>query len=96
MSSNLQDIPYGIIGFRPYKDVLIVSETDPFPTNEAATESIIQDDNFNSPPSIFIDGGLLSYVVSATLRYVEFDGLTKTVTIKNGTFVADEIVQIFL
>lgn len=96
MSSNLQEIPFGIIGFRPYKDVEIISTTNPFPTNETATESIIQDDNFFNPPSIFIDGILLTYVVADDRRYVEYDGLTKTVTIKNGTFIAGEFVQIFL
>jgi hypothetical protein len=96
MSTNLQEIPLGIIGFRPYKDVAIISTTNPFPTNEFGTESIIQDDNFYNPPSIFIDGILLTYVVSIDRRYVVYDGLTKTVTIKNGTFEAGELVQIFL
>jgi len=94
MSANLQPIPLGLIGIKPYVDIKI--ETGTIPTNEAGTESIYQNDAFVSPPSVFVDGVLLTYVVAIDRRYIEYDAETKTITTKNGIFQIGEYVQIFL
>lgn len=96
MSTNLQTIPSGLIAIQPFIDVEIITIFSPFPTNEAGTESVIQNNNFLNAPSIFIDGILLTYVPLSDRRYVEYDPETKTATIKNGTFQPGETVQIFL
>jgi hypothetical protein len=94
MSANLQPIPLGLIGIMPYVDIKIEAGT--ISTNEAGTESIYQNDAFLNPPSVFVDGILLTYVVAIDRRYIEFDSETKTITTKNGIFQIGEYVQIFL
>ncbi len=93
MSGNLQPIPLGLIAIQPYVDV--ITDIYTFSVNEL-NEMTYQDDNFENPPSVFIDGLLLTYAVSTDRRYVVFDSISKTITFKNGNVATGEIVQIFL
>jgi hypothetical protein len=94
MSSNLQPIPLGLIGIKPYVDVIAVEGT--FDNDEFFTSSSYQDNNFSNPPSVFIDGLLLTYKVSTDRRYIDFNPESKTLFIKNGMVQLGEVVQIFL
>jgi len=94
MSSNLQPIPLGLIGIKPYVDVITVEGT--FDHDEFFTSSSYQDNNFSNPPSVFIDGLLLTYNVSTDRRYIDFNPESKTLFIKNGMVQLGEVVQIFL
>ena len=94
MSANLQPIPLGLIGIKPYIDVIAVEGT--FSQDESGLSSSYQDDNFENPPSVFIDGLLLTYKVSTDRRYVEFNSESKIIYIKNGIVQLGEVVQIFL
>lgn len=94
MSANLQPIALGLIGIKPYIDVIAVEGT--FTNDEFFTSSSYQDDNFENPPSVFIDGLLLTYKVSTDRRYVEFNSESKIIYIKNGIVQLGEVVQIFL
>jgi hypothetical protein len=94
MSANLQAIPLGLIAIQPYIDVIAVEGT--FSQDEFGLSSSYQDDNFENPPSVFIDGLLLTYKVSTDRRYVEFNSESKIIYIKNGIVQLGEVVQIFL
>ena len=94
MSGNLQPIPLGLIAIKPFIDI---NNVEAFFINDPYyTQSSCQNDNFENPPSVFVDGLLLTYVVSTDRGYVEFDSVTKTITIKNGVLQLGEVVQIFL
>jgi hypothetical protein len=90
MSANLQPIPLGLIAIKPFID-FIVGAGQPM----EAGDTDYQSDSFSANPSVFIDGLLLTYVVSTDRRYVSYNGSTKTITI-NGSVNEGENVQIFL
>jgi predicted thioredoxin/glutaredoxin len=93
MSANLQPIPLGLIAIKPYLDNF-VDDFD-FAENEAQLFEY-QDDNFFNPPSVFIDGILLTYGVVSDRRYLSFDPVEKILYIHNGAINEGENVQIFL
>lgn len=92
MSANLQPIPLGLIAIQPYLD--LVCEKG-FSVIEPG-DTIYQNDAFVNPPSVFIDGLLLTYVQVLDKRYISFDGATRTIQFNNGTLMEGETVQIFL
>lgn len=92
MSANLQPIPLGLLAIKPFVELTI---TTPLSENESG-ESIYQSDFFTNPPSVFIDGLLITYNEIEDRRYVTFDDITKTITFKNGVLNYGEILQIFL
>jgi hypothetical protein len=94
MSANLQPIPLGLIAIQPYLDFVTVDGS--FIEDEGNTVSVLQNDAFVNPPSVFIDGILLTYVVSTDRRYVEFDANLRRIIIRNGIIQLGEYVQIFL
>lgn len=94
MSTNLQPIPLGLIAIQPYLDFETVEGS--FTNDEGNTVSLLQDDNFVNPPSVFIDGLLITYNITTDRRYVEYNAETKTIYIKNGIVQLGEYVQIFL
>ncbi len=94
MSTNLQPIPMGLIAIQPYLDFETVEGS--FTNDESGTISVLQDDNFENPPSVFIDGLLITYNVTTDRRYVEYVSETRTIAIKNGKVQLGEYVQIFL
>lgn len=91
MSANLQPIPLGLIGIQPYFKILVVSDGDLEPG-----DTTYQNDVFFNPPSVFIDGLLVTYLTSSDRRYISFDSATKTITFNNGGVNNGEIVEIFL
>jgi hypothetical protein len=93
MSTNLQPIPLGLIGIKPYLDNFI--DDFNFSETEAGTFAYTND-NFFNPPTVFIDGILLTYGVVSDRRYISFDGETKTLYLHNVGVNEGENVQIFL
>ncbi len=94
MSTNLQAIPLGLIAIQPYLDFETIDGS--FVMDEGSTISILQNDAFVNPPSVFLDGILLTYIVSTNRRYVEFDATLRRIIIRNGIVQLGEYVQIFL
>jgi hypothetical protein len=92
MSANLQPIPLGLIAIQPYLD--FVAEKG-FSVIEPG-DTTYQNDAFANPPSVFIDGLLLTYISVLDKRYISFDGATRTIQFNNGTLMEGETVQIFL
>jgi hypothetical protein len=92
MSTNLQPIPMGLIGIKPYYDFIVEKG---FSVLEPG-DTTLQDDIFNNAPTVFIDGILLTYVPVMDRRYISFDGSTKTLMINNAGVNQGENVQIFL
>ena len=93
MSTNLQPIPFGLIAIQPY--ISFVTVDGSFSETEAG-EHAFQNDAFINPPSVFVDGLLLTYQVVNNRRYLTFDAETNTITIKNAKIDNGEIVEIFL
>jgi len=89
MSTNLQQIPQGLIGAKPIIDFIVETggAMEPGDTD-------YQNSAFIFAPSVFIDGLLLTYEVRTDRRYVSFNGSTQTITI-NGGVNEGENVQIF-
>jgi hypothetical protein len=92
MSTNLQPIPLGLIGIKPYIEFEV---TKGFPPMEP-DDTVLQDDAFSSAPSVYIDGLLLTYLALDNRRYVSYDPSTKTITLNNAGVNEGEVVQIFL
>ena len=92
MSANLQPIPLGLIAIQPYLDFVAIKGFSPIEPDDTT----YQNDAFVNPPSVFIDGLLLTYVPVLDKRYISFDGATKTIQFNNGTLMEGETVQIFL
>jgi predicted thioredoxin/glutaredoxin len=93
MPNNQQPIPLGLIAIKPYLDNFI--DTVVFSETEVGTFEYQNNDFFN-PPSVFIDGILLTYGVVSDRRYVSFDGVAKKLYLHNGGVNEGENVQIFL
>lgn len=93
MPDNKQPIPLGIL-IKPYLDFETIEGS--FGMDEAATFSILQDNNFIKQPVVYIDGLLITYDVNTNRRYADFDFNTKTLYIRNGIVQLGEYVQIFL
>jgi hypothetical protein len=56
----------------------------------------LTDDRFYLPPTVYIDGLLLTYEIRSDRRYVSFESvLDKTITINNGGVNEGENIQIF-
>lgn len=91
MSTNLQPIPLGLTGVKPYIDFIVTTGAD-----MEAGDTTYQNDAFGSNPSVFIDGLLLTYAVCADRRYVSYDPATKTITLNNSGVNEGENIQIFL
>jgi len=89
MSTNLQQIPQGLIGAKPIIDFIVETggAMEPGDTD-------YQNLAFIFAPSVFIDGLLLTYEVRTDRRYVSFNGSTQTITI-NGGVNEGENLQIF-
>jgi len=94
MSANLQPIPLGLIAIQPYLDFVVDIKESGSPMEEGDTT--LQNDAFVNPPSVFIDGILVTYVPVLDKRYISFDGATRTIQFNNGTLMEGETVQIFL
>jgi hypothetical protein len=94
MSANLQPIPLGLIGIKPYLEFVVEKITGTSPIEPG--ENTLQDDIFENPPTVYIDGILLTYLTLSDRRYISFDGSTKTITINNAPVNDGEVVQIFL
>ena len=92
MSTNLQSIPLGLIGIKPYIEFVVEKGFSPMEPDD----TILQDDAFANPPSVYIDGLLLTYLPLSDRRYVSYDGSTKTITLNNAGVNEGEVVQIFL
>jgi hypothetical protein len=92
MSANLQPIPLGLIAIQPYLDFVAMKGFSPIEPDDTT----YQNDAFVNPPSVFIDGLLLTYVPVLDKRYISFDGATRTIEFNNGTLMEGETVQIFL
>ena len=92
MSANLQPIPFGLIAIQPYLDFVAMKGFSPIEPDDTT----YQNDAFINPPSVFIDGLLLTYVPVLDKRYISFDGATRTIQFNNGTLMEGETVQIFL
>lgn len=92
MSANLQPIPLGLIAIQPYLDFVTEKGFSPIEPDDTT----YQNDAFVNPPSVFIDGLLLTYVPVLDKRYISFDGATRTIQFNNGTLMQGETVQIFL
>ncbi len=92
MSANLQPIPLGLIAIQPYLDFVAMKGFSPIEPDDTT----YQNDAFVNPPSVFIDGLLLTYVPVLDKRYISFDGATRTIQFNNGTLMEGETVQIFL
>jgi hypothetical protein len=93
MPNNQQPIPLGLIAIQPYLDNFI--DTVVFSETEVGTFEY-QNNSFFNPPSVFIDGILLTYGVVSDRRYVSFDGVAKKLYLHNGGVNEGENVQIFL
>jgi hypothetical protein len=89
MSSNLQQIPQGLIGSKPIIDFIVETSGAMEPG-----DTDYQNLAFIFAPSVFIDGLLLTYEVRTDRRYVSFNSSTQTITI-NGGVNEGENVQIF-
>lgn len=94
MSANLQAIPLGLIAIQPYLDFVVDIKESGSPMEEGDTT--LQNDAFVNPPSVFIDGILVTYVALSDRRYVSFNGDSRTITINNSPVNLGETVQIFL
>ena len=94
MPTNQQQIAMGLIAVQPYLDFETVEGS--FTQDEFGTSRALQDNGFQNPPSVFIDGILLTYVVATDRRYAEFNPETKTLFVKGGRVQLGEYVQIFL
>ena len=92
MSTNLQPIPLGLIAIQPYLDFVCEKGFSPIEPGDTT----YQNDAFVNPPSVFIDGLLLTYVPVLDKRYISFDGATRTIEFNNGTLMEGETFQIFL
>jgi hypothetical protein len=89
MSTNLQQIPQGLIAAKPIIDFIVETggAMEPGDTD-------YQNLAFIFAPSVFIDGLLLTYEVRTDRRYVSFNSSTQTITI-NGGVNEGENLQIF-
>jgi hypothetical protein len=58
-------------------------------------DTTYQNDGIEFPPSVYIDGLLLTYEIVTDRRYVSYNYTTRTVTINNGGVNEGENVQIF-
>jgi hypothetical protein len=94
MPSNQQPIPLGLIAIQPYLEFVV--SNDPITSLIPPGDNVLSDDAFENPPSVFIDGLLLTYAVVADRRYISFNRQAKTITINNAPVNEGEIVQIFL
>jgi hypothetical protein len=92
MSTNLQPIPLGLIAIQPYLDFVCVKGFSPIEPGDTT----YQNDAFINPPSVFVDGLLLTYVPVLDKRYISFNGANRTIEFNNGTLMEGETVQIFL
>lgn len=92
MSANLQPIPLGLIGIKPYLDFICEKSFSVIQPGDTT----YQNDAFLNPPTVFIDGILLTYAVINDRRYISFDSETKTITFNNGGLEEYESIQIFL
>jgi hypothetical protein len=94
MPSNQQEIPLGLIAIQPYLEFVV--SNDPITSLIPPGDNVLSDDAFENPPSVFIDGLLLTYAIVADRRYISFNRQSKTITINNAPVNEGEIVQIFL
>lgn len=92
MSTNLQPIPLGLIAIQPYLDFVCEKGFSPIEPGDTT----YQNDAFVNPPSVFVDGLLLTYFPVLDKRYISFNGDTRTIEFNNGTLMPGETVQIFL
>ena len=93
MPTNMQPIPLGIIGLKAYLDNFI--DDVEFVESEFGYYEYTNE-SFVNPPTVFIDGILITYGVSTDRRYVSFDPTTSTLYLWNGGINEGENVQIFL
>jgi hypothetical protein len=89
----MQPIPLGIIGLKAYLDNFV--DDVEFIENEVGYIELTNE-AFVNPPTVFIDGILLTYGVSTDRRYLFFEPATNTLYIINGLINEGENVQIFL
>ena len=84
----------GLIAIQPYLDFVVDIKDSGSPLEDG--DDTLQNDAFVNPPSVFIDGILITYTILTDRRYISFDGETKTITINNAPVILGETVQIFL
>jgi len=92
MSTNLQPIPFGLIAIQPYLDFVCEKGFSPIEPGDTT----YQNDAFVNPPSVFVDGLLLTYSYVLDKRYLTFFPLTRTIQFNNASLEEGETVQIFL
>lgn len=91
MSTNLQPIPLGLIAIQPYISIKVGIYAE-----LQDGDTTYQNEDFFNPPSIFIDGVLITYIDSSDRRYITYDPENKLITFNNGGVNDGEIVEIFL